>query len=121
MLSKQFVKKSRKLMASMLIVILGMSLFVPILPQSTVEAAPTPVVPLQFSAPEDIGPMVTSPKASDAVFGVEDGKQVMYTTVTGDPGIFSVVDMENYSLIRTVPLPQGTSSNSHVIDSKGQV
>ncbi len=121
MLSKHVVRKSRKVMTKMLVAILGVSLFVPILPQTTVEAAPTPVVPLLFSAPEDIGPMVTSPKASDAVFGVEDGKQVMYTTVTGDPGIFSVVDMENYSLIRTVPLPEGGSSNSHVIDSKGQV
>ncbi len=84
-------------------------------------AAAEPVVPLLFSPPEDIGPMVTSPNTTDAVFGIEDGKQVMYTTVSGNPALFNVIDIADYSLIRTVPLPQGGGTGGHAIDAEGQV
>ncbi|TMV48726.1 hypothetical protein FE783_16885 [Paenibacillus mesophilus] len=89
--------------------------------------AASDVVPRMFSVPEDIGTMVTAPAVLDSSYGIEDGKRVMYTTVTGNPNVadnpayFNVVDLDNYSLIRSLPLSGGGQSWGHAVDAQGQV
>lgn len=53
-----------------------------------------------FSAPIRIGAPIQSIAAIDAVYGKEDGNNVMYTTVSGSassgtPAVFNVVDIDN--------------------------
>lgn len=119
------LKRTRKLVISALIVIFGMTSHAPLFTQATVHAASDPVVPLLFSPPEELGTLASSPVTNSAAYGVENGKPVMYTTVTGgtdNPAMFSVIDMTDYSLIRAMPLEQGNgAADGHIIDSKGNV
>jgi len=98
---------------------------VPVAPSKALAAEPT--VPRTFSAPEDLGTMVTAPAVIDSAYGIEDGKPVMYTTVTGNPNVadnpayFSVVDLQTYGLLRAIPLEGGGQTWGHVVDGSGQV
>ena len=119
------VRQTRMLLIGALIVVLGMTSYAPLFPQATIQAESDPVVPLLFSPPEELGTLASSPVTNSAAYGVENGKPVMYTTVTGgtdNPAMFSVIDMTDYRLIRTMPLEQGNgAADGHIIDSKGNV
>lgn len=125
MLSKA-LQKFRKAAAGLLLASLAVSATVPLLPAAPAQAA-ADVVPRSFSPPEDIGTMVTTPAVVDSSYGFEDGKRVMYTTVTGNPNVadnpayFNVVDLDNYGLVRSLPLIGGGQSWGHVVDAQGQV
>ncbi|MGI2297323.1 S-layer homology domain-containing protein [Paenibacillus sp. GXUN7292] len=125
MIDKRWTKQTRKLLICALIVVFGITSFTPLLPKEMVRAASDPVVPLLFSPPEVLGTMASSPVTNSAVYAMEDGKPVMYTTVTGGsdiPATFSVIDMTDYSLIRTIPLEGGKgAADGHIIDSRGNV
>ena len=88
---------------------------------SFADNAKADTFPKTFSEPEDIGAMVTSAGTLDSTYGEEDGKQVMYTTVTGSPALFNVVDLENNELLRSLPLEGGGQAWGHVVDSNGLV
>ncbi|WP_349408595.1 Ig-like domain-containing protein [Pseudalkalibacillus sp. SCS-8] len=74
-----------------------------------------------FEQPENLGPMVTSVAAMDSAYGIEDGHDVMYTTVKGDPGVFQVVNLDTYELLRTYELEGLGGSWTHVVDGDGHV
>ncbi|WP_408007807.1 Ig-like domain-containing protein [Pseudalkalibacillus sp. A8] len=74
-----------------------------------------------FSQPEDLGPVVTSVAAMDSTYGVENGHDVMYTTVKGNPGVFQVVDLDTYELLRTYELDGLGGSWTHAVDHDGNV
>jgi WD40 repeat protein len=46
----------------------------------------------------------------------------MYTTLSGDPGVFFVINLDTYEVIRSLPLPGGAKDTwSHVIAPDGSV
>ncbi|ALS29910.1 quinonprotein alcohol dehydrogenase-like domain-containing protein [Paenibacillus sp. 32O-W] len=84
---------------------------------------------LSFSGlgePQDLGAPIAVRQTFDAAFGVEDGANVMYTTVSGSPSagesaIFNVVDIDNEKLLRSFPLAGVASSWTHVRVPNGEV
>jgi hypothetical protein len=56
-----------------------------------------------------------------AAFGVENGRNVMYTVVQADPAIFVTVDMDEDKVIRTLELPDAGGSWSQAVDTFGNV
>lgn len=58
---------------------------------------------------------------SDSVIGFEDGHHVMYSTVTGNPPEFLVINLDTYELERSLTLPGGTNGASHVVAPDGRV
>ena len=73
-----------------------------------------------FSAPIDLGSQIKSVAIYDASFGKEDGRDVMYTTVSGSPAIFQVVDLVSKEVLREFPLTSA-SSWSHLTLPDGTV
>lgn len=57
----------------------------------------------------------------DGEAGIEDGKNVMYTTVKGIPPMFHVVDLDDYRVIRSLPLEGGGEVWNHEIAPDGTV
>ncbi|GIP37036.1 hypothetical protein J31TS4_03160 [Paenibacillus sp. J31TS4] len=84
-----------------------------------------PAVPLdqvQFGTPEKlIAPIADAVGVFDGEAGVEDGRNVMYTTVKGIPPMLHVVDLDDYRLIRSVPLEGGGEVWNHAIAPDGTV
>lgn len=75
----------------------------------------------QFSEPIDLGSPMQSVAIYDATFGTEDGRQVMYTTVTGKPAIFQVIDLKSKEVLGTHPLTGSESSWTHITAPDGTV
>ncbi|WP_409346143.1 Ig-like domain-containing protein [Paenibacillus sp. MBLB4367] len=84
-----------------------------------------PIVPLdqiRFGAPEyRTTPIADAVGVFDGEAGVEDGHNVMYTTVKGIPPLLHVVDLDDYRLIRSVPLEGGGEVWNHAIAPDGTV
>ncbi|KKO54958.1 FIMAH domain-containing protein [Paenibacillus sp. DMB20] len=74
-----------------------------------------------YGAPVDLGSPMQSIAIYDATFGTEDGRQVMYTTVTGKPAVFQVIDLKSKAVLRTHPLPGSESSWTHITAPDGSV
>ena len=74
-----------------------------------------------FSEPIDLGHPIVNVAIYDASFGIEDGRPVMYTTASGTPAIFQVVDLLGREVLRTFPLDGSESSWSHVTLPDGTV
>ena len=74
-----------------------------------------------YSAPENLGAPITSVAALDTAYGTENGRPVMYTTTNGSPSRFQVVDLSSNTLLRSLPLPDTSSSWSHTVDASGRV
>ncbi|PYI57383.1 Ig-like domain-containing protein [Paenibacillus flagellatus] len=56
-----------------------------------------------------------------SAFGVENGRNVMYTVVQADPAIFVTVDIDEEKVIRTMELPNAGGSWSQAVDTFGNV
>ncbi|MCM0647583.1 Ig-like domain-containing protein [Clostridium swellfunianum] len=79
-----------------------------------------------YSEPVHIGAPIQSIAAIDAAFGIEDGNNVVYTTVSGSassgtPAVFNVVDMDSQKLLRSLPLDGASSSWAHTKTEDGSV
>jgi WD40 repeat protein len=58
----------------------------------------------------------------DSVIGQEGGANVLYTTLSGDPAVFFVIDLDNYTVVRSLPMPGGAKDIwTHVVDPDGNV
>ncbi|HEY4553829.1 MAG TPA: hypothetical protein VIG80_11580, partial [Bacillaceae bacterium] len=75
----------------------------------------------KFSAPESMGTPIESIAIYDSSFGKEDGKDVMYTTASGNPSIFQVIDLISQKVLRTYPLEGSESSWTHITVPNGNV
>ncbi|GIP37881.1 hypothetical protein J31TS4_11610 [Paenibacillus sp. J31TS4] len=51
--------------------------------------------------------------------GREDGHYVMYTTAKGKPGVLNVIDIEDYKLLRSIPIAPSESSWAHTVAPDG--
>ncbi|AXI10565.1 hypothetical protein CV093_18475 [Oceanobacillus sp. 143] len=74
-----------------------------------------------FSDPVNLGSPIQSVALYDSTYGKEDGRDVMYTTVTGEPAVFQVVDLVSQEVIRTYPLEGSSSSWTHITVPNGNV
>ncbi|WP_050613848.1 ligand-binding sensor domain-containing protein [Bacillus testis] len=75
---------------------------------------------------DDMGMPIGTRQTIDAAYGVEDGINVMYTTVTGSPtagqsASFNVVDLDNRRLLGVYPLTGTANAWTHVVSAKGKV
>lgn len=117
------IRACKRTMTTALVTTLALTASLPVLPPSKGEAAAA-TVPRVLSAPEELGTMVTAPSTLHSAYGVEDGVNVMYTTVTGSAvhsAIFSVINLDDYGVIREIPLSGGGQSWGHVLDSQKNV
>lgn len=78
-------------------------------------------IPKSYSEPMDLGQPVVLASLVDSTFGVEDGRQVIYTVTFGSPGVFNVVDIQSNELLRSFPLPGVHDSWSHLTLPDGSV
>ncbi|ALC88808.1 hypothetical protein AM500_02585 [Bacillus sp. FJAT-18017] len=53
--------------------------------------------------------------------GKEDGRNVLYTTAKGKPGYLNVIDLDNYQLLRSIPIAPSESSWAHTIAPDGSL
>lgn len=74
-----------------------------------------------FSEPTTLGSPIQSVAIYDSSFGVENGRQVMYTTSSGSPAIFQVVDLQSREVLRSFPLEGSSSSWTHITLPNGMV
>ncbi len=74
-----------------------------------------------FAQPEDLGTVLQSISTIDTAYGTENGKPVMYTSASGTPSTFNVIDLQSNQLLRTFPLPGVGSVWTHTVDASGNV
>ncbi|QNK56340.1 cohesin domain-containing protein [Paenibacillus sp. PAMC21692] len=86
-----------------------------------VAASATAIADLRFGEPESLGSPVQNVATLDAAYGYENGIAVMYTTVSGDPAVFNVVDLHNNALLKSFPLNGSVNAWSHAVDQSGNV
>ncbi|MGB5946378.1 MAG: hypothetical protein WBG45_09920, partial [Paenisporosarcina sp.] len=75
----------------------------------------------KFSEPENLGAQIRSVAIYDSTYGKEDGRDVMYTTASGAPAIFQVIDLVSQKVLRTYSLEGSGSSWSHITVPNGNV
>src|SRR5690606_7515148 len=68
-----------------------------------------------------IAPIADTVGLFDGRTGFEDGHNVMYTTVKGIPPVFHVINLDNNTLIRSLPLEGGGDTWSHTVAPDGTV
>ncbi|WP_438347642.1 hypothetical protein ACP8HI_18455 [Paenibacillus sp. FA6] len=76
--------------------------------------------------PKDLGIPVQTAQTIDAAYGVEDGANVIYTTVTGSDAsgqfaTFHVINLDTNSLIRSFNLQDTSNAWNHLITKDGRV
>lgn len=86
----------------------------------TVNAAVNKVAQKEFGQPEKLIPPISSAIGLfDGAVGLQDGRNVMYTTVNGTPSVFNVIDLENYKLINSFVLEGVTQTWVHEVAKDG--
>ncbi|WP_052759795.1 hypothetical protein [Paenibacillus sp. DMB20] len=77
---------------------------------------------ITFGEPEYMtAPIADVVGLMDGEAGTEDSKNVMYTTVKGIPPMFHVIDLDDYHVIRSIPLEGGGEVWNHEIAPDGTV
>ncbi|HWO77308.1 MAG TPA: hypothetical protein VNM69_15675 [Bacillus sp. (in: firmicutes)] len=74
-----------------------------------------------YSEPISLGSPIQSVAIYDSAYGKEDGRDVMYTTASGNPAIFQVVDLKSQEVLRTYELEGSSSSWTHITVPNGNV
>ncbi|MEF7438082.1 hypothetical protein V4V36_00230 [Paenibacillus lautus] len=74
-----------------------------------------------YSDPIDLGSPMQSVAIYDGAFGIQDGREVIYTTVSGKPAIFHVIDLKTKEVLSTHPLTGSESSWTHLTTPDGTV
>ncbi|MGG3914459.1 FIMAH domain-containing protein [Rossellomorea vietnamensis] len=86
-------------------------------PAGAASADTTP----SFGEPVKLGDPIQSVAVYDSAYGKESGHDVMYTTSSGHPAIFQVVDLETEEVLRTYPLEGTGSVWTHITVPNGNV
>lgn len=77
---------------------------------------------LAFSKPENLkSPIADTIGLFDGRTGVEDGVNVMYTTVKGIPPVFHVINIDEHKLIRSLSMEGAGDVWSHTVVPNGDV
>lgn len=114
-------KRFRRLISSLLVMVLITSFF-----QFSVSAETNQddqvVAKLKgrgFKEVQNLGTPATGAVVTDAVFGKEDGKDVVYTTANG--GLFNVIDVKNNTVLFNAQLGKVSQVWTHIISPDGTV
>ncbi|WP_053362653.1 hypothetical protein [Bacillus sp. FJAT-27251] len=75
----------------------------------------------RFKDPVDLGSPIQSVALYDSAYGTEDGREMMYTTASGSPAIFQVVDLKSQEVLRTYPLEGTGAVWTHLTVPNGNV
>ncbi|OCA85876.1 hypothetical protein A8F94_13535 [Bacillus sp. FJAT-27225] len=75
----------------------------------------------RYSEPANLGSLMRSIAIYDSTYGVEDGRDIMYTTASGDPAIFQVIDLKSKEVLRTYPLKGTSAVWTHITVPNGNV
>ncbi|MEH7235366.1 FIMAH domain-containing protein [Bacillus sp. JJ1562] len=111
----------RKLFSSFLIVVLITSFF-QFSASAETNKDETVVAKLNgrgFKEVQNLGTPATGAVVTDAVFGKEDGKDVVYTTANG--GLFNVIDVKNNTVLFNAQLGKVNQVWTHIIAPDGTV
>ncbi|WP_010677679.1 FIMAH domain-containing protein [Bacillus timonensis] len=74
-----------------------------------------------FKEPINLGSTIQSIAIYDSTYGTEDGRDMMYTTASGDPAIFQVIDLKSQEVVRTYPLEGSGAVWTHITVPNGNV
>ncbi|PYI52148.1 hypothetical protein [Paenibacillus flagellatus] len=89
---------------------------------SAVSAAESKLSQKTYGAPQEL---LIPNNYTVAIFngaaGKEDGRNVLYATAKGKPGYLNVIDLEDYKLLRSIPLAPSESSWAHTIAPDGSL
>ncbi|MDR4890100.1 carbohydrate binding domain-containing protein [Fredinandcohnia sp. QZ13] len=114
-------KRVRKLLSSFLIVMLFTSFF-QFSASAETNKGETVVAKLNgrgFKEVQNLGTPATGAVVTDAVFGKENGKDVVYTTANG--GLFNVIDVKNNTVLFNAQLGKVNQVWTHIIAPDGTV
>ncbi|MFJ7826962.1 FIMAH domain-containing protein [Psychrobacillus sp. NPDC096623] len=75
----------------------------------------------RFNDPINLGSLIQSVAVYDSTYGVEDGRNIMYTTASGEPAIFQVIDLQSQEVLRTYPLEGTGAVWTHITVPNGNV
>ncbi|WP_053365839.1 FIMAH domain-containing protein [Bacillus sp. FJAT-27245] len=75
----------------------------------------------RFREPVNLGSPIESVAVYDSAYGVEDGRDMMYTTSSGNPAIFQVIDLASREVLRTYPLEGTGAVWTHITVPNGNV
>jgi hypothetical protein len=75
----------------------------------------------RYGDPINLGSPIQSVAIYDSTYGTEDGRDMMYTTSSGEPAIFQVVDLKSKEVLRTYKLDGSSSSWTHITVPNGNV
>ncbi|WNQ11396.1 dockerin type I domain-containing protein [Paenibacillus aurantius] len=129
-----FIRKLRQTMASLLSSVMVATLLAVPSVTSAEEALQPQAAPgkkavsnvsldqVKFGDPEYLtAPISGVVGLFDGEAGKEDGHNVMYTTVKGIPPMLNVVDLDDYKVLRTIPMEGGGEVWNHAIAPDGTV
>jgi|GEM_PF-816191 len=75
-----------------------------------------------YGSPEELLPPLNyTVSIFNGTVGEEDGRPVLYTTSKGKPGNLNVIDLDDYKLLRSIPLAPSESSWAHTVAPDGTV
>lgn len=73
-----------------------------------------------YGSPEELLPPLNyTVSIFNGTVGYEEGRPVMYTVSKGKPGQLNVIDLEDYKLLRSIPIPPSESSWAHTVAPDG--
>lgn len=76
----------------------------------------------KYGSPEELLPPLNyTVSIFNGTVGEEDGRPVLYTTSKGKPGNLNVIDLDDYKLLRSIPLAPSESSWAHTVAPDGTV
>ncbi|WP_045522484.1 FIMAH domain-containing protein [Neobacillus niacini] len=74
-----------------------------------------------FKEPINLGSPIQSVAVYDSAYGIENGREMMYTTTSGNPAIFQVIDLKSQDVLRTYPLEGTGAVWTHITVPNGNV
>lgn len=73
-----------------------------------------------YGSPEELLPPLNyTVSIFNGTVGEEEGRPVLYTTSKGKPGNLNVIDLDDYKLLRSIPLAPSESSWAHTVAPDG--
>jgi hypothetical protein len=75
----------------------------------------------KFNDPINLGSPIQSIAIYDSAYGTENGRDMMYTTASGNPAIFQVIDLKSQEVVRTYPLEGTGAVWTHITVPNGNV
>ncbi|MEH7226079.1 hypothetical protein V7112_19880 [Bacillus sp. JJ1566] len=89
---------------------------------ATASAADSKLSQKTYGSPEELlYPNNYTVAVFNGTVGKEDGHNVLYATAKGKPGYLNVIDLDNYKLLRSIPIAPSESSWAHTIAPDGSL